>query len=278
MVPLLKWAGGKRKLVKSIIAHTGKEFNSYIEPFVGGGAMLLYLQPEHAICSDTNEELINFYRVVQNDVDGLIEEIESNYIPNHNQEFFYKIRRLDRDVCSFNRMTSTQRAARFVYLNKTCYNGLWRVNRQGFNNVPWGRHVALNIWNKTNLMNVHNYLSSNDVCFFHSDYKAVSRLAGEGDFVYFDPPYDAEEQNGFVDYCKKGFNRENQIELRDICNELVDIGAKVAVSNADTQFIRDIFTDERYRLFDDLQAQRSIGSCASYRQKVNELLIVGNYE
>lgn len=275
MTPILKWAGGKRKLVDAIIAYTGRDFDTYIEPFLGGGAMLLALEKEHAICSDINGELVNFYHIVRDDVEGLIAEINDNYIPNHSQEFFYHIRGLDRDIENFALLTPTQRAARFIYLNKTCYNGLWRVNRQGFNNVPWGNHVRLNLWDENNLLEVHRYLANNDVEIIQSDYQETARMAQPGDFVYFDPPYDNVRQAGFVDYSAGGFTRDDQTELRDLCNELVDRGVSVAVSNSDTDFIRELFDDARYVLHDDIQALRSIGSRAADRQFVTELLVVG---
>lgn len=275
MTPLIKWAGGKRKLTEAIVARTGLNFNHYIEPFLGGGAMLLFIAPEHAVCSDINEELVNFYQVVQADVDGLMAEIHQNYLPNHGQEFYYHIRALDRNPVAFHQMMPVQRAARFIYLNKACYNGLWRVNRQGFNNVPWGRRDRLNLWDEDNLLDVHGYLAGNDVQIIHQDYAVTARMAEEGDLVYFDPPYDDERQVGFVDYSANGFTRQNQAELRDLCDELVDRGVRVAVSNADTLFIRELFADERYVIHDDIEARRNIGARAENRGNVRELLIIG---
>lgn len=276
MYPLLKWAGGKRKLTEAIVAHTGQEYNRYFEPFLGGGAMLLYLAPKQAICSDVNEELINFYNVVKNNVEELIHEIAINYVPNHSSDFFYARRNLDRNMDIFAVMTNVERAARFLYLNKTCYNGLWRVNRQGYNNVPCGNYVNLNILDETNLHDVHNYFLDNDIQINHADYSETVQLANEGDLVYFDPPYDDENKNSFVDYSVNGFTRNNQVELRDVCNELVDRGVKVAISNANTAFMRELYSNERYQLFDDIQARRNIGATAAHRHQVNELLIVSN--
>lgn len=274
MTPLLKWAGGKRRLAQAICAHIGREYNHYYEPFLGGGAMLFHIAPEQAICSDINAELVNFYNVVKNNVEELHYEITHNYLPNHSKNFFYQIRALDRDAELFSQMTNVQHAARFIYLNKACYNGLWRVNQHGFNNVPWGRRDRLNIWDEENLVQVHNYLANQKIQILHQDYSVTARMAQANDLVYFDPPYDDERQAGFVDYSVNGFTRQNQIDLRDLCNELVDRGVTIAVSNADTTFIREIFNDARYNLYDDILAQRSIGSRAAYRQRVNEILIV----
>lgn len=262
-------------LAEAIVARMGHDFNTYFEPFLGGAALLLHLEPEHAVCSDINPELVNFYHVVQNEVEGLLNEIHDNYLPFHGQDFYYHVRSLDRDAEQFGRMTPVERAARFIYLNKTCFNGLWRVNRQGFNNVPWGRHDNLNLWNENNLMNVHNYLMNNDIDILHADYTVTAHMAEEGDLVYFDPPYDDDRQEGFTDYAADGFTRQNQTELRDLCNELVDNGVQVAVSNADTTFIRELFDDARYHIYDDIVARRSIGARAENRGKVNELLIIG---
>ena len=275
MDPLLKWAGGKRKLAEAIVAHTGRQFNRYVEPFLGGAAMLLHLAPPHAICSDINVELVNFYQVVQHQVDELWHEININYLPHHAEEFFYHVRKMDRDPRTMDAMTPMQRAARFVYLNKTCYNGLWRVNRHGQNNAPWGKYQHPTILDEANLMAVHQYLSENDVKILQADYAVTARLAEAGDFVYFDPPYDDEKQAGFVGYSAGGFTRANQADLRALCDELVDRGVHVAVSNADTPFIRQLYADERYRIYDDLRARRNIGANAERRGVVCELLIEG---
>lgn len=136
MLPIIKWAGGKRRFTNQIISIIGNEFKNYYEPFVGGGAVLFALEAKNAKCSDINDELINFYNTVKTNPNELINELENNFLPYHSSEFYYKVRKLDRDSIKFNSLTQIQRAARFLYLNKTCYNGLWRVNRNGQNNVP----------------------------------------------------------------------------------------------------------------------------------------------
>lgn len=276
MYPLLKWAGGKRRLAEAIVNHFVKDYNKYYEPFIGGAAILLYLAPKHAVCSDINEELINFYNVVQNDVEELISEVNDKYIAKHSKEFFYQVRAYDRDTHFFSSMNPVQRAARLIYLNKSCFNGLWRENSHGCNNVPWGYHDKVTLWDLNNLMEVHDYLSKNQVEFVKADYREIALKAIKGDLVYFDPPYDNEKNEGFVSYNAQGFTRGNQRELRELCDNLVDRGVHVVVSNADTTFMEELFTDERYTLFTDINAHRSIGSLAQYRKRVNELLVVSN--
>lgn len=278
--PVLKWAGGKRNLAKIIIDKVGYEGNgTYFEPFVGGGAVLLYLQPEKAVCYDSNNELINLYNVIKLEHKSLISKLKENYIDKYEKDFFYNIRKLDRDPEIFNKMTVVERAARFLYLNKTCFNGLWRVNSKGQNNVPFGRYKNPKVLDEDAIENLHNYLDNNNITFINSDYVEVKSVASSGDFVYFDPPYDVEEdQSKFVGYTKNGFNRNDQDALKILCDTLIEKNVVVAVSNSNTEYIRNLYKDENYDFYtihNDVVTERKIGGSNSSRKMVNELLIVG---
>ena len=279
MNPFIKWAGGKRRFAEQITSLLGDVRNNYFEPFVGGGAILLYNEFPNAFCFDTNEELINLYNVVKHNAEELIDDLETNFVPHHNKNFYYHIRGLDRDRCSYAALSPIHKAARFVYLNKTCYNGLWRVNRKGENNVPFGRYVNPAILQPDLIREAHNYFTRQNINFEVADYSVVADLAAPGDVVYFDPPYDLEPgQNGFVSYTQDGFNREGQIRLKALCDTLVARGVTIGVSNSNTQFIRELYTAgpyHYYELHDEISVKRTIGSTPDSRREMYELFILG---
>ncbi len=279
MNPVIKWAGGKRRFAEAIVSILGRECEHYYEPFVGGAAILLYMEIANATCSDTNEELINFYNVLKDSPEELITELSQNYVPFHNRDFFYQIRGLDRDPEQYNRLTPVQRAARFMYLNKTCYNGLWRVNRLGQNNVPFGRYVNPTILTEDALRDASQYFNRSNIQFEVSDYRAVAERAQAGDIVYFDPPYDVEAgQSGFVEYTQDGFNRDNQRQLKALCDTLIERGVRVGISNSNTLFIRELYTEgpyDFYEVYDDMTVKRTIGGTVESRREMSELFILG---
>lgn len=279
MLPIIKWAGGKRRFTNQIISIIGNEFKNYYEPFVGGGAVLFALEAKNAKCSDINDELINFYNTVKTNPNELINELENNFLPYHSSEFYYKVRKLDRDSIKFNSLTQIQRAARFLYLNKTCYNGLWRVNRNGQNNVPFGRYVNPKILCSEEIINASRYFNDCNVTFEVNDYKVIANKVKPGDFVYFDPPYDIEiGQNSFVEYTQSGFNRDEQIKLKKLCDKLVKKGVIVGVSNSNTNFIRELYQNGKYNFYtlhEDITVKRTIGSTKKSRREIIELFIVG---
>lgn len=284
--PVIKWAGGKRRLAATIAdcltsSSAYKRKGTYFEPFLGGAALMLFLRPAKAVGIDQNPELINFYNVVKDYPKELFECLTREFGPNHSETFYYEIRNWDRCPDYLDRYTDVQRAARFVYLNKTCFNGIWRVNSQGHNNVPWNHSDKALLPNYSKILALHNYLKKH-VSFVFGDYKHVVSLARKGDFVYFDPPYDVEyKQNSFTAYTKKGFSREDQVELKRICDLLIDQGVSLAVSNSNTAFIRDLYKEndeyELYSFIDEgkLKLARTIGAKTSSRGYVNELLIIG---
>ena len=212
--PLVKWAGGKRQLLPHIHAALPVDApRRFYEPFIGGGAVLFSLEPANARVNDLNSELINLYEVVRGGVDELI-GVLAGY-PNE-AEFFYALRAVDRDAQQFAALSPVERAARTLYLNRTCYNGLYRVNAAGEFNAPFGRYKNPTICDEVTLRAVHRYFADNDVSFSQGDFAAAVADAGEGDFVYFDPPYDpVNVTSSFTGYQKGGFDRAEQERLKD---------------------------------------------------------------
>jgi DNA adenine methylase len=186
VAPFLKWVGGKRQLMPSIVELLPKNIKelNYIEPFIGGGAVLFHLQPKNAIINDFNKELINVYNVIKNNLNELIADLKHH---ENNADYFYQIRSLDRTE-AFKDLTSIQRASRIIYLNKTCFNGLYRVNNAGEFNAPFGRYKNPNIVNEPTLKAVNKYLNSNNVILRSGDYQDILIEVNENSFVYLDPP------------------------------------------------------------------------------------------
>lgn len=279
MEPIIKWAGGKRRFVEQIIKVIGCDCNNYFEPFLGGAAVLYKINAEHYYCSDINEELINFYNVVKTDCDSLIKELKTNFIPNHSKTFYLRIRNLDRNRDDFLQLSSVYRAARFIYLNKTCFNGLWRVNSKGENNVPMGDYKKPSILDEKNLKAAESFFNNHKITFLHCSFEDCVKKAKAGDLVYFDPPYDVEEgQNSFTEYAKSGFNRNSQKQLKKLCDKLILKGVRIAISNSDTKFIRDLYSGDEYityNIYNKIISNRTIGASTDSRRKVTELLIVG---
>lgn len=274
MIPIIKWAGGKRKLSPVIASYLGSNFKGYYEPFAGGAAVLFYLEPKNAVCFDINTELINFYNTIKEFPQELADELESNFYPNHSKEFYYEVRAWDRKG-SFSAIPSLIRAARFAYLNKCCYNGLWRENSHGQNNVPWGYKDTPAFITRKQITEASKYFVSKNVCFVLGDYKGVAKMAKRGDLVYFDPPYDVEAGvNGFVSYSANGFGHEQQVELKGICDSLIKKGVRVAISNSSTKFINELYQDEHY-VINVLNVQRNIGASIESRKEYEEVLIIG---
>lgn len=182
--PFLKWAGGKRQLLSEIKKYIPENINTYYEPFIGGGAVFFDLQHNRAVINDINKELINVYRVIKDKVDELIEELKKHEHGN-NREYFYKIRDLDRNKEKYEQMSSVEKAARMIYLNKTCYNGLFRVNSNGQFNVPFGRYKNPQIVNEEVLRAVHNYLRSNDITILNVDFSEAVLNAKKRRFCIF---------------------------------------------------------------------------------------------
>ena len=219
VTPILKWVGGKRQLLDTIVPLI-PEYTTYYEPFVGGGAVLFHLQPVKAVINDSNAELINIYKVIKSQPEELIACLE-RHKENNCQEYFYEIRSLDRDREQYSRMTPVEQAARIIYLNKTCYNGLFRVNRAGEFNSPWGRYKNPNITNETTIRSMSGYLNKANVTIRCGDYRDSLKGLRKGSFVYLDPPYmPLSTSSSFTGYTAAGFGEQQQRELKKQCDML----------------------------------------------------------
>lgn len=272
--PFLKWAGGKRQLLSELKKYVPEKFNWYFEPFVGAGALLFELQPEQAIINDINSELIELYLVIKTIPILLIRELLSGDFKN-TEEDYYRIRNWDRSNWPGGYHWH-QRATRMIYLNRTCYNGLYRVNSKGQFNVPYGKYKVPFDPDVENISAVSDYLNQNDVVIWNSDFEVVVKHAEKGDFVYFDPPYDPiSDTSNFTNYTPGGFSKDDQIRLRNTALDLTRRGVKVMISNADTGFINEIYSDTCFHIH-QVQAKRAINSKGSKRGAVGELIIT-NY-
>jgi DNA adenine methylase len=271
--PYLKWAGGKRQILKDITSYLPQDIHhyTYIEPFLGGGAVFFELQPKHAIINDYNSQLILTYKVIRDNVEELIRILEIHKECN-SEDYYYKIRALDRNINDFNSLSDAEKAARLIYLNKTCYNGLYRVNSQGLFNVPYGRYKNPAICEAQVLRAISNYLANNDIIIMNDDFTAALANADCNSFIYFDPPYHSPDNTNFTGYQADGFDEREQLRLRNTFVELTDRGIKCLLSNSDTEFIREIYSDDRFDIIHIL-ARRAINADASGRGAVNEVLI-----
>jgi DNA adenine methylase len=268
--PFLKWAGGKRQLLAKIKEYMPEKYNRYYEPFVGGGALLFSLQPRIAVINDSNSELINCYQVIKDAVDELIEDLKNH---KNEAEYYYSIRDWDRNS-DYQNKTKVQRASRIIYLNKTCYNGLFRVNSQGQFNVPFGRYKKPNFLEDGVLGAINKYLNNNKITILNSDFAESIKDSKKGDFIYFDPPYDPiSETASFTGYDINKFNKNEQIRLKKTVDELSSKGCLVLLSNAATDFIQDLYKD--YKVV-KVSATRAINSQADKRGKIDEVLVM-NY-
>ncbi len=273
VAPFLKWVGGKRQLMPSIVEHLPEDIKNlnYSEPFIGGGAVLFHLQPKNAIINDFNEELVNVYNVIKNNLSELIADLKTH---DNNADYFYEIRGLDRTE-QFHDLTPVQRASRIIFLNKTCFNGLYRVNNAGEFNAPFGRYKNPNIVNEPTLKAVNKYLNSNNIVIRSGDYATVLEELDNRSFVYLDPPYHPiSESSNFTGYVQGGWNIFDQARLRDACNELNERGIKFLLSNSSSPQIKDLY--ENYNIT-TVKANRAINSNGADRGEVDEVLI-RNYE
>ncbi len=267
VVPFLKWVGGKRQLMPAIMELVPKEMTTYFEPFVGGGAVLFHLQPKTAVVNDFNTELINVYRVVKTNVDELIVDLRKHL---NEETYFYQIRGLDRTP-EFKFLTDVERASRIIYLNKTCFNGLYRVNQAGEFNAPFGKYKTPNIVNEPTLRAVHQYLNAHDIELLNTDYATVLQRASKNSFVYLDPPYyPLTPSANFTGYVQGGWDEQDQIRLRQTCDELHQRGIKFLQSNSASNFIKEQYGHYTVSM---VKAIRSINSNGEKRGEIDEVLI-----
>lgn len=272
VAPVVKWVGGKRQLLDDLTPLFPKRITSYCEPFLGGGAVLFKLQPGTACVNDINTELIQMYEVIRDQVDELITDLSGH--PNE-ETHFYKVRDWDRNKEQYQTLSKVQRASRIIYLNKTCFNGLFRVNNTGQFNTPFGHYKNPNIVNEPTLRAVSAYFRQADITFNNVEYSNILADVKKGTFVYLDPPYDpVSETSNFTGYSKGGFDRSEQIRLRECCDELNRRGIKFMLSNSATDFIKEQYGAYNITL---VKAKRAINSDATKRGHVDEV-VVRNYE
>ena len=267
--PIVKWVGGKRQLMFELLKNMPENYNRYFEPFIGGGALFFELQPENAYISDMNEELINLYSVVRDSVDELIEDLSKHEI---SKEYFLEIRNIDRTE-EYSKLSNVERASRFIYLNRTCFNGMYRVNSKGEFNVPFGNYKNPRIIDENNLLNCSELLKKTEIkC---ADFSEIIHKVQKGDFVYFDPPYvPLNETSSFTSYTKDGFDIDMQFKLRDVCDELDSMGIKFMLSNSDTKLVNELYVNYNIK---KVFASRQINANANGRGKITEVL-VKNYD
>lgn len=263
--PIVKWVGGKRQLMFELLKNMPENYNRYFEPFIGGGALFFELQPDNAYISDMNEELINLYQVVRNNVDELITDLQKHDI---SKKYFTEIRNIDRTE-DYENWSNVQKASRFIYLNRTCFNGMYRVNSKGEFNVPFGNYKNPRILDENNLINCSNLLKRTEIK--HADFSEILKRVKKGDFVYFDPPYvPLSETSSFTSYTKDGFDMDMQFKLRDVCDELDAMGIKFLLSNSDTKLVNELY--ENYNI-KKVFASRQINANADGRGKITEVLV-----
>lgn len=275
MHPFVKWAGGKTQLLDRIHELMPKEYNHYYEPFIGGGALLFSVAPKDFTINDFNSELIQAYNCFTNDEDfkKLVERLNYHQ-EQHSEEHYYEVRKMDKDL-NFLMLPIYERAARMIYLNKSCFNGLYRVNSKGFFNVPSGKKKKVVCYEEENLEEIRRFFSASKFEILNGDFQDAVKNAKKGDFVYFDPPYDTwEDKDSFTSYAKNPFGKEEQKRLADVYKGLSEKGVFVMLSNHNTEYIRELFKDFHIHV---VEAKRMINSKASGRGNVEEVIIT-NYE
>ena len=287
MKPFVKWAGGKRQIlseiterIKTFRKEVKKDF-TYYEPFVGGGAVFLGLKHNKVVINDKNSELMNAYRVIRDNPQELIEAIDvyKNLYATQGVQVYYDIRRLDRDKETYDVIPEIQKAARTIFLNKTCYNGLYRVNSKGQFNTPAGKYTNISIYDKKNILSLSKYFKDK-VTMYSVSYEEVLANTGPGDIIYIDPPYDYEDDTGFTGYQKEGFTFSDFEKLKKVCDQCIQRESYVIISNNATERVINLFKkDAHYQIiyeFRHLNTKRSINSKGDKRSTGKEVIIMGS--
>lgn len=264
--PFVKWVGGKRQLLPELQKAMPSYYGRYYEPFVGGGALFFSIQPQYGYISDLNEELINLYITIRDDVEALMDSLDQHVVT---KEYYIKIRNLDRNAAEYKQLSNVERASRFIYLNRTCFNGLYRVNSKGEFNVPFGQYRNPRLYERQNLLDCSSVLKTTEIQ--HADFANILNYVKSGDFVYFDPPYlPLNVTSSFTSYTKEGFDIDMQKRLKEVCDELNDRQVMFMLSNSDTDFINNLYAD--YSIT-KVYASRQINSVATKRGKITEVLV-----
>lgn len=265
--PFVKWVGGKRQLLPEIKKYVPETYTKYYEPFVGGGAVFLDIQPKKAILNDYNSDLINAYQTIKDNVEELIEDLKQHV---NEEDYFYNMRELDRAE-DYNDLSNVKKASRLIYLNKTCFNGLYRVNSSGFFNTPFGRYKSPNIINEYTLLALSDYFNKYDITFKTGDFEDALKGIRKGAFVYFDPPYaPLSPTSNYTGYTLAGFNETDQIRLKKLCDKLTKQGVKFLLSNSNVPFIQELYKDYTIEI---VGAKRAINAKGNKRGEVEEVLV-----
>ncbi len=267
--PVIKWVGGKRQLLNELIELLPTKYNRYFEPFIGGGALFFSLKHENSFISDYNQELTNLYITIRDNLEDLIEELKKH---KNEEEYYYKIRALDRDKKKYKRLSNVKKASRFIYLNKTGFNGLYRVNRAGEHNVPYGRYKNPKWLDEENLRECSKLLSNTEI--ETGDFEIIKNRVQKGDFVYFDPPYVPLNNTSFTSYTHNGFDSDMQVRLKELCDYIDSIGAYFMLSNSYTDYILDLYKEYDIKT---VMANRAVNCKANGRGKIKEVVVI-NYK
>lgn len=284
MRPFIKCAGGKRQLLPVLKKVIPKNFNCYFEPFLGGGALLLNIAPKKAIVGDLNSELINAWTVVRTQNQVLIQFLQilaiqyQNRVPENKKDFFYEQRKRYNELLKIesNHLSSNlllEKAALFIFLNKTCFNGLYRVNRKGEFNVPWNQTLKPLLFPKTNLENIASFLAKQNITFLAKDFASILSKTKKKDFIYLDPPYDLLKKDSFIAYTGKPFASQEQDRLAQCFRQLDAKGCYVALSNNGTTKIKHLY--RKYHIY-PVSAKRMINCRGDKRGNITEVIIT-NY-
>lgn len=264
LLPFLKWAGGKRWLVKNAPDLVPEFSGTYYEPFLGSGAMFFHVSPSRSILSDQNVELINAYCAIKRDWRAVVDVLKAHH-RNHSKEYYYKVR-------GASPVKPHTRAARFIYLNRTCWNGLYRVNRDGYFNVPVGTKKNV-ILDSDDFEAVSHALRNTEL--LHGDFENTLNCAGKGDFVFVDPPYTVKHNNnGFIKYNENLFSWDDQVRLKRAIDRAVVRGALVLVSNADHDSVRDLYSEYRQISMDRMSI---LSGKPEFRGQYAELIVQCGY-
>lgn len=270
--PFLQWAGGKRSLIKQYESYFPATFKRYLEPFLGGGALFFHLKPKKSILNDLNKEIIQTYEAVRDNPEVVI-KLLGKLKKIHSKESYKLIRDLDRDVTIFKKLTAPEKAARMIYLNQTCFNGIYRVNRSGHFNVPIGSSLNKTISDPSAILNASKLLKKTEL--YSLDFSEIAKMATRGDFVYLDPPYDPiSKYSDFTRYTKEQFSKVDQMRLAETFISLHKKGCKVMLSNSNTPFVKNLYKGFTIR---EVFAPRNLNSKAEGRGKISELIIT-NYK
>ena len=278
--PFLKWAGGKAQLLPALLERTPQSIDTYYEPFIGGGALFFalasdpVLAPRRAVLNDMNHELVMTYTAVRDQLDALCEQLErlsTDYLAGDDEaraSYFYAVRDEQPTV-------TIEVAARLMFLNKTCFNGLYRVNRRGRFNVPHGRYKNPTILDRANLQAASRALQATEI--MHGDFEAAAASAGPDDFVYFDPPFHPlSDKESFTAYTEGAFGRPEQLRLRWHLDALREHGVPVMLSNSPHEWVVGVYESARY-LVDRTPARRAINSKGDGRGPIDELVVTSEY-